>query len=115
MKVSLQTKHTILYVLIGVVSLLIVVSLAVGVSVIRSGIQQDVVYEPEKIGVSDEPLVKEEILIEERMEAMHEEGNAEPTAEELERMERMNATEVELSAEEEAEIAARMQRMLEAE
>lgn len=103
MKVNLtpEVKHKILYVLIALVLLLIVVASAIAVAIIRAQYAQL----PE--GEVVEPVVVEELDAYEKARAMHVEGDANPTADEISRMEAMNAQASEATAEE----FERMQRM----
>ncbi len=117
-----ELQQKILRAVIGILAVLIVGAVAIGVSVIRS--QMQLAKEVPVPAEESEPVLAEDVLPEpeteseeeiyQRMQGMHEEGNAEVTEEEMVLMEAMNEAE-EYTEEELLKIDARMQRMLEAE
>ncbi len=110
-----STKEKIFLLLIGIVAVAIVVALAIGVSLVRSSIQQpsEEVVDQEAEVVS-ETEVDEELSIHAQAKAMHEDGHAEPSEETLEIMQQMNDEVIEYTPEEEAAIRAKMEEMSEA-
>lgn len=98
---------------IGLLLFLIVVALAVVVSVIRSQMQFEEVVSVEPVIPFVDVPNNEEVLSE-RMQRMHEVGDASTTPAQLERMKEMNAQSPELTDDEEGVLLERMRAMRDA-
>jgi hypothetical protein len=109
-------KHILVF-LIGVISLLIVICLAVAISVVRSNLLLDsknnIESSESAVDTLDDVDASQEAdaLILKRMQQMHEKGNASTTSEQLQRMEQMNEQTPDLTEEEQAALLERMRAM----
>jgi hypothetical protein len=109
-------KHIFLF-LIGVISLLIIICLAVAISVVRSNLllnsQDNIESSEPEVDVLDDIEASQEsdTVIRERMQQMHESGNASTSSEQLQRMEQMNEQTPDLTDEEQAALLERMRAM----
>jgi hypothetical protein len=109
-------KHIFLF-LIGVIALLIIICLAVAISVVRSNLQlnseNNLESSESEVDVLDDVEASQEsdTAIRERMQRMHESGNATTSSEQLQRMEQMNEQTPDLTDEEQAALLERMRAM----
>jgi hypothetical protein len=109
-------KHIFLF-LIGVIALLIIICLAVAISVVRSNLllnsQDNIESSASEVDILDdvETSQQSDTAIMERMQQMHESGNASTSSEQLQRMEQMNEQTPDLTDEEQAAVLERMRAM----
>lgn len=113
-----MNTRNILLLLIGIVSVLIIVFLAIGISVVRSQIQLSVSSNNEPLHeaiIIDTNIDKEDdTSVLERMHRMNEDGDAVTTQAQLEQMQQMNEQVLELTDAEKQELLERMRVMRDA-